>query len=402
MNTIPFEQAIYRASSDHFHQCINSLINQFDKEKKIVRISFLGNASDEDYELKRRETEQIIAKVFDTSAPLISFIAQPALTNDTVIAEVVYLNTSGSNYTIYFKNATDTPYILIENETVKLLLLEGIRSDDLTKPIATQGSEIFTTIRNIFEREGFQAHDIVRQWNYIGGITEASDGIQHYQAFNEARAGFYATGKWQGKGYPAATGIGMSVRGLLVSLVAVISKSEELRIIPINNPLQIAAHQYSQTQLIGEVRKVIADPCVENGVTTATKVVETTHRLATPKFERAKIILYKQSGIGYISGTAAIRGEESMHSMNAAMQTRQTIENIQFLMSEKNLNLHGISQFVTTFVSLRVYFKNAEDADVIKAEVEKQWAGIPVVYTQADVCRKELLVEIEGVARLKL
>ncbi|MCX6308220.1 MAG: hypothetical protein NTY32_05085 [Bacteroidia bacterium] len=39
-----------------------------------------------------------------------------------------------------------------------------------------------------------------------------------------------------------------------------------------------------------------------------------------------------------------------------------------------------------------------EFLSAVKAEVEKVWSGIPILYLQADICRKELLVEIEGIA----
>jgi enamine deaminase RidA (YjgF/YER057c/UK114 family) len=268
---------------------------------------------------------------------------------------------------------------------------------DMLENMACQGKELFQRIATVFQEEGFRASDIVRQWNYIGHITETENGMQHYQAFNEARARFYkSSDDWHERGYPAATGIGMSIQGLIISLIASIGTTPEVRILPIDNPLQVAAHHYSQAKLVGDEQQERAT------ISSGMKDTAISIPLATPKFERGKILLNQQSGLCYVSGTAAIRGEESMHSLNAELQTRQTIENINFLISEENLRPVGITDFVTTFVSLRVYFKNKEDAEVIQAEVEKQWAGIPVVYMQADICRKELLVEIEGVARLEL
>ena len=48
--------------------------------------------------------------------------------------------------------------------------------------------------------------------------------------------------------------------------------------------------------------------------------------------------------------------------------------------------------------SVRVYVRNAADFAPVKAEIDKIWPKIPTLYTQAGICRRELLVEIEGVA----
>ncbi|MDX9748783.1 MAG: hypothetical protein RBT57_09820 [Paludibacter sp.] len=395
-----FHYHSYTAVSSDFRNTVQLLAAQLDTTLPLLRITFFGAATNGDYEDKLLIIHEVLSSVYPSSRPLIGFVAQPVILPDGLTAEAIYLTPGESPDMASYKTIAETSYILIENKHEKALIMEGIRCMDMSENMACQGNEIFQRIATIFEKEDFRASDIVRQWNYIGHITEAENGMQHYQAFNEARARFYESSDWHERGYPAATGIGMSIQGLIISLIACIGTTPELRVIPIDNPLQVAAHHYSQSKLVGDEQRSLT-----KAVTTDFAGLQDTSiliPLATPKFERGKILLFQHSGLCYVSGTAAIRGEESMHSMNAELQTRQTIENINYLISEVNLTRIGISNFVTTFVSLRVYFKNAEDANTIQAEVEKQWAGIPVVYTQADICRKELLVEIEGVARLKL
>lgn len=89
-----------------------------------------------------------------------------------------------------------------------------------------------------------------------------------------------------------------------------------------------------------------------------------------------------------------------MHCMKADSQTRQTMENINFLLSETNLKQYGITDFSTTLISIRVYIKHMHDFNLIKSEVDKHWPEIPAIFVQADICRNELLVEIEGVVKL--
>jgi hypothetical protein len=46
---------------------------------------------------------------------------------------------------------------------------------------------------------------------------------------------------------------------------------------------------------------------------------------------------------------------------------------------------------------LRVYVKRAEDYPVVRAACEGRLGKLPVTYVVADVCRPDLLVEMEGV-----
>jgi hypothetical protein len=52
--------------------------------------------------------------------------------------------------------------------------------------------------------------------------------------------------------------------------------------------------------------------------------------------------------------------------------------------------------------SIRVYVKNKNDFEIVKLEVEKAWPAIQSIYLEAEVCRPELLVEIEGIAEIQI
>ena len=47
---------------------------------------------------------------------------------------------------------------------------------------------------------------------------------------------------------------------------------------------------------------------------------------------------------------------------------------------------------------VRVYIKHQEDYAKVRAVCEELLGELPTIYAEADVCRPELLVEIEGVA----
>ena len=287
------------------------------------------------------------------------------------------LNQEGLTAEIYTLDSTENiqfneGYGLIQNEESSLIFIEGIASSDFKDSVFKQSTEIFKNLDSILSRHGFSPDDIVRQWNYVGNITHHRDGRQNYQEFNDARTAYYKKGSWT-NGYPAATGIGASFEGIVVGCIAYKSSGS---IHPINNPLQIAAHEYS--------KKVLVD-----NNTNAIK--------STPKFERAKLIEIGEKACCFVSGTAAIRGEQSMDANSASSQTIQTIQNIEYLVSKENLQKYRCKSYDLHYVNLRVYIKNDKDYDEIRQIVEKRYPGIPTVYTIADICRPELLVEIEGI-----
>lgn len=257
-----------------------------------------------------------------------------------------------------------------------LLFIEGIPASDFTQSVGVQSQEVFERLDATLAECGFAVDDIVRQWNYIGNIVGERDGKQRYQEFNDARTRYYAKAAWS-NGYPAATGIGASYEGIIVGCIAFKKSGTCAKAIyPIDNPLQVAAHVYSKSVLIDNAADAVK---------------------STPKFERAKLIETSHGVCCFVSGTAAIRGEQSEDASSARLQTIKTIENIEHLVSPENLVRYGCAPHELKYAQLQAFIKRAEDYDEVRAVIEQAYPQVPTVYTIADVCRKELLVEIEGI-----
>ena len=54
--------------------------------------------------------------------------------------------------------------------------------------------------------------------------------------------------------------------------------------------------------------------------------------------------------------------------------------------------------FRSDIAKIRVYVKHPEDYPACRAICERRLPGVPALYLHADVCRPDLLVEIEAVA----
>jgi enamine deaminase RidA (YjgF/YER057c/UK114 family) len=107
----------------------------------------------------------------------------------------------------------------------------------------------------------------------------------------------------------------------------------------------------------------------------------------------------------WISGTASIVNSETVHLGDVEKQTEQTIDNIERLISAANFERHGIrgtGARLSDLAKIRVYVKRAEDYETCRAICERRLGSLPAIYAQADVCRPNLLVEIEGVAFSRL
>jgi enamine deaminase RidA (YjgF/YER057c/UK114 family) len=231
----------------------------------------------------------------------------------------------------------------------------------------------------VLSAEGFSMDDLVRQWNYIPAIlkttTEDNRLYQNYQLFNDIRQYYYGIYK-RNRIYPSATGIGMDCGPVTIDFLAV-QKKETTFIAGLNNPNQIDAYNYGQEVLVGS-------PLKEN------------ERKKAPLFERAKYIGNSENGFVFISGTASILGEKTIGLNDVTQQTGVTIHNLSELISTDNLKPVNNSLNEHHYVYLRVYVKREEEVNSVMKTCKEQYGDIPILYVKADVCRDDLLVEIEG------
>lgn len=351
--------------SEELQNCLLQL-SEINSGKKVFKLNFfIDSHSAEDY----AHIQQIIhheVKTQFSDEILLSIIAQPPLTGKVIVEACFYdsafwktkLISKGENGAVMFeKNGSK---ILIGN-------VQAFKNSECR----TNAEKAFLKLSQIFETVGFPVHSIVRQWNYIEDILGFDAQEQHYQSFNNVRSTFYGEA-FTRTGYPAATGIGMNQGGIIIEFIAI--QSPELITFPIDNPEQISAHAYSENVLVGE-------QCVLK---------------TTPKFERARYLELFGKKIIFISGTASIRGEHTVGVGNPAEQTEITISNIEQLYSKQVLSKITTDELTPKYGHARVYIKDRKDYNAIRKTFKTHFGNLPVVYIIADICRKDLLVEIEG------
>ena len=366
-----------------FGEQLDNLLSHYTPNGNTIRLVLFGNPENrQEFHDQRRLASQKLSSYFEGRPPVFTYVAQPPVERFQLAMEVTELETEIGTQ-IFYKQKDDLPYIIVQTGGVKVLFVGGASGDEEEDCIQKQSEMIFSGLEEIFRLEGMPVSSIVRQWNYIEKITRIAGKHQHYQEFNDARSRFYLNTEWH-DGFPAATGIGTEYGGVIVDLDAVYTNGSDIRIVALNNSLQVPAHDYSKAVLIAP------DDEKCSGVT-------------TPKFERGKLILRGGEGTIYVSGTAAIRGETSYINQGIEEQTRITLENIEHLISLETLAGSGAKKFTKAEISsLRIYLKEVSFFEPCKRIVEEIYPGVPAVYLKADICREELLVEIEGMARVKL
>ncbi len=351
--------------NEQVEDCLMQL-HQINSGKRIFKLNFfVDTASGKDYDALKTHLQSRVMEEFSGDL-ILSFIAQPPLTC-RIIVEAFYYDTEA--WRLQTVSAGDNAAAIFDNGTTRFLV--GKVQSNVERSCRSSSEYAFGALKKILLESDFSMGHIIRQWNYLEDILGFDDEKQRYQEFNNVRSKAYGEA-FAENGYPAATGIGMNRGGVIIEFVAV--NSGNIISQPVDNPGQISAHKYSEKVLVGE-------ECVLK---------------TTPKFERARYLSVNGNKLILISGTASITGEKTIGVGDPVKQTEVTIENIRRLYSEEVLRHLPEKHLEPKYGHARIYVKSKRDFAAIKRTFKKQFGNLPVVYIIADICRNDLLVEIEG------
>jgi chorismate lyase / 3-hydroxybenzoate synthase len=142
----------------------------------------------------------------------------------------------------------------------------------------------------------------------------------------------------------------------------------------VENPRQIPAFQYSS-------RYGPQPPCFARATI-----------IAHPFFDHPMLIT---------AGTASILGEQSVHPNNLERQFSESLENLRTLIDHAQGQEHPPAT-LDAFVDLRVYHTRRQDAAAVENLIRRSiGSATPLQIMRAELCRSNLLVEIEGITRLE-
>jgi len=226
--------------------------------------------------------------------------------------------------------------------------------------IEAAAAEAYARMSGFLSRCGFP--HLLRTWNYLDAVTEGDGDQERYRRFCVGRVrGLRGLDE---AALPAATCIGRfdGVRRLQVYWLAAREPGQ-----PLENPRQVSAFRYPRQ-----------------------------YGPQSPSFSRA-LLPPAATGLPLLqSGTAAIVGHVSQHVGALEEQLGETLLNLQSLVDTARITRPSLAAARGAESLLKVYVRRADDMDAIAARMAALPGAPPFVVLHAEVCRAELLVEIEG------
>ncbi|WP_246043387.1 hypothetical protein [Aquitalea aquatilis] len=239
---------------------------------------------------------------------------------------------------------------------------EALFADNRGSALQHAAEQAYRQLFSLLEAE--DCRHLWRVWNYIPRINAVEHGMERYRQFNIGRHQAFADFDRPVDSSPAACALGVADGPLSIAFLAARQATQR-----IENPRQVSAFAYPQQ-----------------------------YGPRSPTFSRAALADNGDNIILFISGTASIVGHRTVHPGDAAAQTRETIANIAVLLEQANRQHQGQPYTLAT-LDYRVYIRHATDYPAVQQTLQQLIGpAMRVVFMQADICRDDLLVEIEAQA----
>jgi enamine deaminase RidA (YjgF/YER057c/UK114 family) len=207
---------------------------------------------------------------------------------------------------------------------------------------------------------------LCRVWNYLPRINAAgADGLENYRSFCCGRS--LAFERRFGRNFktrlPAGSAVGSEGDRFAVVFVANSSPPGHCE-----NPAQVPAYEYPPV-----------------------------HGPRPPSFCRATTVVAGKLRNVFVSGTAAIKGHETVALGDTRNQLKHTLENLRGIFGAAGLGA-DLRAGRADARHFKIYLRHSDDlaevAGVLARELVRP--GDQVSYLRADLCRAELNVEIEA------
>jgi chorismate lyase / 3-hydroxybenzoate synthase len=222
--------------------------------------------------------------------------------------------------------------------------------------MSCEDSEIARHTEMIYAQAWEMAKDLslpypIRIWNRIPRINDFHKDLENYQAFCAGRKRVFDRVALAREDYPAASAVGSIVGTLSCRFLF-----SNVKPLIITNPRQTEAYDYPKV-----------------------------YGPTPPSFARGCL----HGKDFYLSGTASIRGHETLFSGNLRAQLDLTLENIRIVLREARM-LSQMSQMNWT-----IFLRHPENQHEIHYLLQRE-LGHSLTFVPADICRRDLLIEIEG------
>ncbi|MFA7256910.1 MAG: RidA family protein [Kiritimatiellales bacterium] len=238
-----------------------------------------------------------------------------------------------------------------EDEHARYCRLRGILPANLHASRIVQTRSAFQIMQAALEENGFRFTDTVRTWIYLDQL------LDWYGDFNRVRTAFFEEADVFNHMVPASTGIGAGNpfgAAIVMDVLAIQPKTDQVKIHTVDSPLQNSALNY------------------KSSFSRAVEIQLPTHRSLL------------------ISGTASIDPDgKSIYQGDPEKQIRLTMDVVKAILDSRDMDWADLFRGIA-------YFKDMDYLPIYRHIATA--LGIPrfpLAVSHADVCRHDLLFEIE-------
>ncbi len=241
------------------------------------------------------------------------------------------------------------------------LLMVAMQAEDFGDPAETTARfyrELIATVRSA----GYP--HLLRIWNYLPDINGGSGDNERYRRFCIGRGQALAEAGLEDQRMCAATAIGTLDDRFRLFALAGRSPGQS-----VENPRQVSSWDYPPA-----------------------------YGPRSPAFARATGMTLPDGRVALlVSGTASVVGHATAHPGDVLAQTDEAVSNLAALLQEAadDLERAGLASFGSESAA-RVYVRHAEHWPVVYERLREHWPGLPLAGFHGDICRRDLLMEIEA------
>jgi len=211
---------------------------------------------------------------------------------------------------------------------------------------------------------------LLRVWNYFPHINRDADGLERYRHFCVGRHQALAEDCLDfPRTLPAGTAIGTRSGPLSIHFLAARQPGMH-----VENPRQVSAYKYPHV-----------------------------YGPRSPSFARATLRPSTSGSHLLIAATASVVGHASAHIGKPHTQTLETLHNLNVLITHTE-QIHGIGRGQWDGEAVfKVYIRHPEHFERVRDILKERLPShVQILYLQGEMCRRELLVEIEGILGLEM
>jgi chorismate lyase/3-hydroxybenzoate synthase len=251
------------------------------------------------------------------------------------------------------------------SENGEMLVLQLRLEETALQPMADAVYRAYRRIGEAVVARGYP--QLWRVWHYLGEINDGEGDDERYRQFCIGRYRALDDHKGFEMRLPAASAIGSRGGGL--SIIALAGRHPGRQV---ENPRQVSAFRYPRA-----------------------------YGPRSPSFSRATLLPFADGPRLLVSGTASIVGHATAHAGDTLAQLRQTAANLETLLTHAvHTQLPGRSAAEFSAESYTVYLRHDEDLPLVLPELQRLFGSTPLQVLAGDVCRRELLIEVEAVYRM--